>query len=171
MAICEQCGKEHDGTFGSGRFCSRSCSNKWVALHQSPEAKARKVEKGQGNLTHTWVGRKGPALGISTDSEKFVENFLDFRGIPYVREKRVSLRSLGLDKSGNYSLDFYFPCMNLDLEIDGTTHLKEERVLRDKERDEALQSSGFIVRRIFFDDDYDDLEIKLSLILEECTIL
>lgn len=61
--------------------------------------------------------------------------------------------------------------MNLDLEIDGTTHLKEERVLRDKERDEALQSSGFIVRRIFFDDDYDDLEIKLSLILEECTIL
>ena len=81
------------------------------------------------------------------------------------------MRSVGLDKSGNYSLDFYFPCMNLDLEIDGTTHLKEERVLRDKERDEALRSSGFIVRRIFFDDDYDDLEIKLSLILEECTIL
>lgn len=26
--ICENCKKEHDGTFGSGRFCSRSCSNK-----------------------------------------------------------------------------------------------------------------------------------------------
>lgn len=25
--ICEKCGKEHDGTFGSGRFCSRSCAN------------------------------------------------------------------------------------------------------------------------------------------------
>lgn len=36
---CEQCGKEHDGTFGSGRFCCRSCSNKWVALHQSEESK------------------------------------------------------------------------------------------------------------------------------------
>lgn len=47
---CEQCGKEHDGSFGSGRFCSRSCSNKWVALHQSEEAKARKVEKGRKNL-------------------------------------------------------------------------------------------------------------------------
>lgn len=23
---CEKCGKEHDGSFGSGRFCSRSCS-------------------------------------------------------------------------------------------------------------------------------------------------
>ena len=25
--ICEHCGKEHDGSFGSGRFCSRSCAN------------------------------------------------------------------------------------------------------------------------------------------------
>ena len=48
---CEQCGKEHDGTFGSGRFCCRSCSNKYVALHQSPEAKARKVAKGAKNLS------------------------------------------------------------------------------------------------------------------------
>lgn len=24
---CEKCGKEHDGNFGSGRFCSRSCAN------------------------------------------------------------------------------------------------------------------------------------------------
>lgn len=27
MPICEKCGKEHDGKFGSGRFCSRSCAN------------------------------------------------------------------------------------------------------------------------------------------------
>lgn len=24
---CQNCSKEHDGTFGSGRFCSRKCSN------------------------------------------------------------------------------------------------------------------------------------------------
>lgn len=24
---CENCGKEHDGSYGSGRFCSRSCAN------------------------------------------------------------------------------------------------------------------------------------------------
>lgn len=24
--ICENCGKEHDGSFGSGRFCCKSCS-------------------------------------------------------------------------------------------------------------------------------------------------
>ena len=23
--ICENCGKKHDGSYGSGRFCSKSC--------------------------------------------------------------------------------------------------------------------------------------------------
>lgn len=27
IRICEHCGKEHDGTFGSGRFCSKACAN------------------------------------------------------------------------------------------------------------------------------------------------
>lgn len=27
---CEKCNKEHDGTFGSGRFCSRKCSNRRI---------------------------------------------------------------------------------------------------------------------------------------------
>ena len=27
MPVCERCGLEHDGSFGSGRFCSRSCAN------------------------------------------------------------------------------------------------------------------------------------------------
>ena len=25
---CESCGGDHDGTYGSGRFCSRSCSTR-----------------------------------------------------------------------------------------------------------------------------------------------
>lgn len=27
IKYCERCGKEHDGSFGSGRFCSRACAN------------------------------------------------------------------------------------------------------------------------------------------------
>ncbi len=27
MSICERCGKEHDGSFATGRFCSRACAN------------------------------------------------------------------------------------------------------------------------------------------------
>jgi len=26
MPKCERCGNKHDGTYGSGRFCSKSCS-------------------------------------------------------------------------------------------------------------------------------------------------
>lgn len=27
IKYCERCGKEHDGSYGSGRFCSQSCAN------------------------------------------------------------------------------------------------------------------------------------------------
>lgn len=38
MPICERCGTEHDGLFGSGRFCCRSCAN---ARRHSDETKRR----------------------------------------------------------------------------------------------------------------------------------
>ena len=41
--ICENCGKEHDGSYGSGRFCSKSCarsfSTKNIIKGQQKEAK------------------------------------------------------------------------------------------------------------------------------------
>lgn len=30
MKKCENCGKEHDGSYGSGRFCSKSCRMQWI---------------------------------------------------------------------------------------------------------------------------------------------
>ena len=32
--ICEKCGKEHDGSFGSGRFCSRACANSRIRTEE-----------------------------------------------------------------------------------------------------------------------------------------
>ena len=29
--VCEYCGKEHDHTYGTGRFCSESCYKSYVA--------------------------------------------------------------------------------------------------------------------------------------------
>ena len=42
MPICERCQKEHDGSYGSGRFCSVSCANKrdW-----SPESNKKRSDK------------------------------------------------------------------------------------------------------------------------------
>ena len=48
--ICEYCGKEHDGTYGSGRFCCKSCAVGWVSKNQSLETKRKKTLKTQGNF-------------------------------------------------------------------------------------------------------------------------
>ena len=32
--LCENCQKEHDGSFGSGRFCSSKCSHSFSTLNQ-----------------------------------------------------------------------------------------------------------------------------------------
>lgn len=30
--ICEKCGNEHDGSYGSGRFCSKKCRMIWIGI-------------------------------------------------------------------------------------------------------------------------------------------
>lgn len=42
MFICENCGNEHDGSYGSGRFCSESCQAIFAA---TASAKSRKQTK------------------------------------------------------------------------------------------------------------------------------
>ena len=47
--ICENCGKEHDGSYGSGRFCCKECarsfSTKNIIKGQLKEAKCIKCGK------------------------------------------------------------------------------------------------------------------------------
>ena len=45
---CEKCGKEHDGKFGSGRFCSRRCSSAFSAVHADP----KNISNGLKGKTH-----------------------------------------------------------------------------------------------------------------------
>lgn len=42
---CEVCGKEHDGSYGSGRFCSRSCGCKYSSITRSKECLEQIKEK------------------------------------------------------------------------------------------------------------------------------
>ena len=35
IKICERCGAHHDGSYGSGRFCSRSCATSYASSHQT----------------------------------------------------------------------------------------------------------------------------------------
>ena len=43
MRVCEKCGNEHDGTFGSGRFCNRSCANSRNFSEESRKKKSLAV--------------------------------------------------------------------------------------------------------------------------------
>ena len=45
MKKCENCGDEHDGTYGSGRFCSTKCSRGF-----STKAKRKEINK---KISHT----------------------------------------------------------------------------------------------------------------------
>lgn len=57
---CEKCGKEIDGSFGSGRFCSRSCAN---SKRHSEETKKRISE---GVLKH-------PARKVPTELKRLAQ--------------------------------------------------------------------------------------------------
>lgn len=37
--ICENCGSEHDGNYGSGRFCSKKCARSYSTKNESKELK------------------------------------------------------------------------------------------------------------------------------------
>lgn len=44
MPICEYCGKEHDGSYGSGRFCSAKCARRYSYQYIDEDAKARQIK-------------------------------------------------------------------------------------------------------------------------------
>lgn len=50
MVQCKKCSKSHDGSFGSGQFCSRKCANSrsWSESHKE---KIRKTIRQKLNLT------------------------------------------------------------------------------------------------------------------------
>ena len=47
--ICEFCGKEHDGSYGSGRFCNKSCRMKFIASKVKNRAHNLPIKEAKGN--------------------------------------------------------------------------------------------------------------------------
>ena len=44
MHICEFCGKQHDGSYGSGRFCSAKCSRKYSNTFVSDKSRKNQIK-------------------------------------------------------------------------------------------------------------------------------
>ena len=62
----------------------------------------------------------------------------------FIRQKRI----------GNYIVDFYCMKSNLVIELDGGGHFTDEKVTRDRARDEYLKSLGLKILR------FSNLEIR-----------
>ena len=175
---CEYCGKNHDGFYGGGRFCSAKCAHKFSASVNKAEANAKisktltgrpslcrgknfvepkvvncewcgkkfKQKKGVQRFCSRYCARKNnnairtlvsvqkikenvangthkgwQARNILSYPEKFFRRVLKNNGlfdkcvVNYTLKKSL----LGLNDASSYFLDFYFPELNLDFEVDG----------------------------------------------------
>lgn len=59
--ICENCGREHNGIYGSGRFCSSFCSHSFVAKNISDEANKRRINGLRKGAEKRKAQRKAPS--------------------------------------------------------------------------------------------------------------
>jgi len=111
MLRCENCGKEHDGTYGSGRFCSSKCARGF-----STKAKRKEINKKvsislKGNIPWhrglTDVYSKNTKKNISNTLKKYFElhpgessRRLYNRPVTIETRKKISLSNVG--KTGGY---------------------------------------------------------------------
>lgn len=79
--------------------------------------------------------------------EKFFIQVLNNNNISYKINFPITKKSLGIESSSCYFLDFYLD-KNVDLEIDGKQHFYSDRKQSDLVRDEILSKNGYIVYRI-----------------------
>jgi hypothetical protein len=208
MKICEECKTEHDESYGSGRFCSQSCSRSFSKTSRRSEIKKNVIEtfkkkrevreinerihatcpvcsgsftfrptktrsrtfcsKECSNIARNERFAKAGIIAIRRSleegthkgwqsrnllsyPEKFFKRVLEGNGFTgkFLINFPVKKSSLGEHNSGsNYFLDFYFPQIQFDLEIDGKQHEYQDRVESDHKRDMLLMRSGIEVYRI-----------------------
>lgn len=139
---CKLCGILFKSKNRNTKYCSRKCLGKgcWI-YHRSS------MQNACDNRDHPgWSVRNNRSF-----AEKFWEDVLSkhgiYRDIHYKTEHIITKKSLGINKRGHYFLDFYFPILNIDLEIDGRQHNDPERKESDKVRDSLLTNIGIRVIR------------------------
>ena len=144
---CEFCGKSFATPFLKIRFCSSTCSGKEKWTRPG-------YRKNLTNQLHNRV-KNGQHQGWKTRNklsyaEQFFKDVIDknLPNIIYSMNHSVHQKQLDIESSACYFLDFYFPILNLDLEIDGSQHNLPERKAHDIKRDEALITHGYDVYRI-----------------------
>ena len=95
--------------------------------------------------------------GNLTDSERILWSRLrrkQILGVSFYRQKPI----------GEYIVDFYAPKAKLVVEVDGSQHLEDEQMQRDKLRDEYLHGQGLEVLRFYSNDVLRNIEGVMEVI-------
>lgn len=93
IMVCEKCGKEHDASYGSGRFCSEHCAR---ARTFSEESKRKKCEKSK----QAWA--RGSYKEVSLKGHHFTSK--DWQKALLIQKEKREARNKELIKSGKYEL-------------------------------------------------------------------
>ena len=104
--ICETCKEDHDGLFGSGRFCSKPCANSRTANRAEINKKiaaslAGRPTNAPCTLTaeHCRAGALKGAITKKTNLQKFLMESA-WEDIVKVHQKRIFRRVMAKDQEG-----------------------------------------------------------------------
>ncbi|OGQ26182.1 MAG: hypothetical protein A3B79_00430 [Deltaproteobacteria bacterium RIFCSPHIGHO2_02_FULL_50_15] len=95
-----------------------------------------------------------------TESERLLWSRLrkkQILGVQFYRQKPM----------GDYIVDFYAPKVKLVIEVDGSQHLEEDHIERDKRRDAALIVQGLEILRVNNLEVLQELDAVMEVILEK----
>ena len=140
---CEECEEIFIARNDQIKFCSKKCQHKNKNFRSKLSlAMKERVEKG---IHSGWQTRN-----IISYPEQFFIKVLNNNGLEgkYKINFKIKKKDLGINDNACYFLDFYFPDLKLDLEIDGRQHNIKERRESDEKRDKSLLENEIIVYRI-----------------------
>jgi very-short-patch-repair endonuclease len=142
---CKFCKLEYEKKKKNQKYCSRICSSRDCTELSKEKIKNKYKERIEKGEHKGWQTRN-----IESYPEKFFKSVLQNLNIKYDFNLPVNKKSLGLDESSCYFLDFYIEINNrkIDLEIDGKQHDYKERKEKDKIRDSILSKNNYEIYRI-----------------------
>ena len=101
IMICENCGKEHDGFYGSGRFCSKECARSYSSKQNKNELKEAKcINCGK----QIFINKKASILTCKCNECKNKVNKSTFRKI-HSRHINTLIKYFGFDPNKNNDND------------------------------------------------------------------
>lgn len=146
---------------GYQSYCSRSCLGVIKMNEYNTSDKYSESRKMRNEINSQFIKNnsdsdqfiKGRILGGINSMKKLDphNNKYEVKVIKYLNDNKynyVSNKRLYVNKFKYYKPDFYFPDLNLIIELDGSIHRHSERILVDNEKDSHYSLMNISVERI-----------------------